>query len=80
MKKLHMVAFILLIIGGLNWLLVGLFDWGIADLIGKSLGRIIYILVGLAAIIELVKHKQNCVGCQTGTSASVPPTTSNAVG
>ncbi|MDL4842302.1 DUF378 domain-containing protein [Aquibacillus rhizosphaerae] len=54
MKKLDLVALILLIIGGLNWLLVGLFEW---DLVGGLFGgmdsvlaKIVYILVGLAAI------------------------------
>ncbi|MRH44359.1 DUF378 domain-containing protein [Aquibacillus halophilus] len=54
MKSLNLVAFILLIVGGLNWLLVGLFEW---DLVGGIFGgmdsiiaKIVYILVGLAAI------------------------------
>jgi len=45
---------ILLIIGGLNWLLYGLFQW---DLVGGLLGgmtswwaRAVYVLVGLAAL------------------------------
>jgi uncharacterized membrane protein YuzA (DUF378 family) len=57
MKTLNIVALVLLIIGGLNWLLVGLFEW---DLVGGLFGgmdsvlsKIIYILVGLAAIYSL---------------------------
>ena len=56
MKSLHSLAFILLIIGGLNWLLVGLFSWDIGALfggMGAGISRIIYVLVGLAAILEL---------------------------
>lgn len=54
MKMVDVVSFVLLIIGGLNWLLVGLFEW---DLVGGLFGgmdsviaKIVYILVGLAAL------------------------------
>ena len=63
MKTLHMIAFILLIVGGLNWLLVGVFGWDIGVLFGgqtELIPRIIYILVGLAAVYELFTHKKNC--------------------
>jgi uncharacterized membrane protein YuzA (DUF378 family) len=66
---MHMVAWILLIIGGLNWLLIGLFDWGIGKLFmnmgttGTWIERLIYILVGLSAIWELATHKSNCRMC-----------------
>lgn len=63
---MHKVSFILLIIGGLNWLLVGLFSWDISHWLGGMeafLPRIIYILVGLAAIYELVSHKRMCKMC-----------------
>lgn len=46
----------LLIIGGLNWLLVGVFGWDIGELLGGQgawIPRIIYILVGLAALVSL---------------------------
>ena len=69
MKKLHMVAFILLVIGGLNWLVFGLFGWDIGKIFGgmmMPISRAIYILVGLAAIYELATHKQNCKICSTG--------------
>lgn len=55
-----MVAYLLLIIGGLNWLLIGLFDWGIAEItdpISMMLTKTIYILVGLSAIYELLTYK-----------------------
>jgi len=66
-KVVHMVAFILLVIGGLNWLLVGLFDM---DLVSKifgemtTLSRVVYILVGLSAIYEIVTHKKLCTMCK----------------
>jgi uncharacterized membrane protein YuzA (DUF378 family) len=64
--KLHYVTFLLLAIGGLNWLLVGLFGWDIGQLFGgqmMGISRIIYILVGVSAIYEIVTHKQNCKIC-----------------
>lgn len=47
------IALILVIIGGLNWGLVGLFNYNLVDAIfgvGSTLSRIIYILVALAAL------------------------------
>ena len=66
MKALHGVAFILLVIGGLNWLLVGLFNWGIGDVIGMSLAKLVYILVGLSAIYLVSTHKKDCRQCSAG--------------
>jgi uncharacterized membrane protein YuzA (DUF378 family) len=70
-----MVAFILLVIGGLNWLLIGLFDWGIANLtdpISPVLTQAIYVLVGLSAIYEVVTHKANCRMCASSSTAAMP--------
>lgn len=58
MKTLYTVAFVLLIVGGLNWLLEGLFStWDLADYITDGGARLVYILVGISAIIELTKLK-----------------------
>ena len=56
MKTLTWIALILLIVGGLNWLLVGAFNFDlVAAVFGdmSSLSRIVYILVGLAALCIL---------------------------
>ena len=69
MKALHMIAWILLIIGGLNWLVFGLFQWDIGMLFGgmmSMVSRIIYVLVGLSALYELFTHKANCKMCSMG--------------
>ena len=67
MKGLHSIAFLLLIIGGLNWLLTGLFSsWNLADYLGSGITMIVYILVGLSAIVELVNHKSLCKKCDKG--------------
>jgi hypothetical protein len=59
-----MVTFILLVVGGLNWLLVGLFDWGVANVVGAGVAQLVYILVGLSAIYEVATHKGNCKACE----------------
>ena len=64
MKAIHIIAFILLVIGGLNWLLVA-FGWNlVAAIFGAgTVAQVIYVLVGLAAIFELVKHGKMCKMC-----------------
>ncbi len=69
---MHKLTFILLVIGGLNWLLLGLFSWEIGQLFGGQsalISRIIYVLVGLSAIYELATHKGNCKMCGKGEGA-----------
>ncbi len=57
-KTLDTIAMILLIIGGLNWGLIGInMDWNVVGMIFGSMGwllNLIYILVGLSAVYELV--------------------------
>ena len=56
MKVLYYIALTLVIIGALNWLLVGLFDFNlVSTLFGtiSILSRIIYILVGISGIISI---------------------------
>jgi len=52
-NPVDLLALILVIVGGLNWGLVGLFNYNLVDAIfgvGSTLSRIIYIIVGLAAL------------------------------
>ena len=64
MRALNILTQVLLIVGGLNWLLVGAIDFDlVAALFGdmSPLSRIVYVLVGLSAIyqaIQLVSGKQ----------------------
>ena len=61
----RIIAKILLIVGGLNWGLVGLFQFNLVDAIFGEMSlvsRFIYVLVGLAAVYKAVmwakaKHK-----------------------
>ncbi len=60
-----MVAFILLAIGGLNWLLFA-FGWNLVSAVfgaGTTLSMIVYVLIGLSAVEEVAMHKQNCRMC-----------------
>ncbi len=65
MKALHIIAFILLVIGGLNWLLVGLFNKDLFTMLGMHmtdvLPKIVYILVGLSAIWEAFTYNRKPV-------------------
>lgn len=50
---LYVITLILLIIGGLNWGLVGLFQFNLVEALfdfSPVIARLIYILVGLSAI------------------------------
>ena len=50
------IAFVLVIIGGLNWGLVGFFHFNLVDAIfgmGSVISRIIYVIVGLAAVYSI---------------------------
>lgn len=66
MKSVHVAAFTLLVIGGLNWLLYAVLGWDISRYLGgmdSAAARVIYILIGLAAIYELATHRRNCALC-----------------
>jgi uncharacterized protein len=55
-KLAFKVAMVLLIVGGLNWLLVGLFKWNLVRaLFGESvIARTIYVAVGVAALAVML--------------------------
>lgn len=60
MKTLDIIVAVLLVIGGLNWGLVGAINF---DLVGAIFGemsvlsRLVYCLVGLAAIYDIIMLK-----------------------
>lgn len=61
MKIIHCIALTLVIIGALNWLLVGLIDFNLVDtLFGASsiLSKIIYIIVGISGIWSLTFYSK----------------------
>lgn len=56
MKILYYIALTLVIIGALNWLLIGLFNFDlVATLFGTMsiLSRIVYVLVGISGILSI---------------------------
>jgi uncharacterized membrane protein YuzA (DUF378 family) len=74
MKTLHAIAFILLVIGGLNWLLVGAIGWDIGSLFGGQaaiISRIVYVLVGLSAVYIVATHKKTCKECAPSSSVAM---------
>lgn len=64
MKAAHIIAFILLIVGGLNWLLVA-FNWNLVTAIfgTGTITNTIYFLVGVSAIFEVATHGKTCKLC-----------------
>lgn len=69
MKALHVVAFILVLIGALNWGVLALTGWEVGQLFGgmdAAVSKLVYILVGLAAVYLVVMHKKDCKTCAAG--------------
>ena len=59
------IAKVLVLIGGLNWGLIGAFNWNLVNKIFGSISwleRLVYVLVGLSAILLIVKCK--CKACK----------------
>ena len=58
MKALNLITLLLIIIGGINWLLVGALQFDlVATIFGGQdalLASLVYILVGLSALYQLV--------------------------
>ncbi len=66
MKALHMLAFILLFVGGLNWGLIALFNLNLVNSIlgsAPSIEKIVYILVGASAVYIMATHMSDCKVC-----------------
>jgi len=56
MKALYNIALTLVIVGALNWLLIGLFEFDlVASIFGSmsAFSRIIYTLVGISGILSI---------------------------
>jgi uncharacterized protein len=57
MNALDYIAWVLVLVGGLNWGLVGAFEYNLVDSlfgVGSVLARVVYGLVGLAAIYIVI--------------------------
>ena len=74
-KVLHMVSFALLVIGGLNWGLIGLLNFNLVDTIfgvGGLIGKLVYILVGVSAVYIAATHKKSCRECGGMGGSTMP--------
>ncbi len=71
MKAVHVIAFILVVVGAINWGLVGLFNWNLVEaILGMgAIAKTVYVLVGLSGLTLLFTHKKSCKACM---SASAP--------
>ena len=69
---LDLVALVLIIVGGVNWGLIGAFDFNLVDALfgeGSVLSRIVYILVGIAALYAVMTASK--VANRTSSDADV---------
>jgi uncharacterized membrane protein YuzA (DUF378 family) len=68
MRAINLVTLVLLIVGGLNWGLVGLFEFDlVAAIFGEmsALSRLVYVLVGLSAVVQIASVTR---GADSGSS------------
>ncbi len=66
MCKICMVACGLMVVGALNWGLVGIFDFNLVSAIFgevSTASRVIYGLVGVAGLMTLIKCFKGCPAC-----------------
>lgn len=73
-KGIHMITFILVIIGGLNWLLFAVIKKDVGSFLPGGMegiaATVVYVLVGLSAVYEIATHKKNCKVCGSGMMKS----------
>ncbi len=65
MKSLHMLAFVLLVVGGVNWGLTAL-GFNLVNLVlggFPALEKLVYLLVGVSAVYLAATHMGECKAC-----------------
>ena len=74
MRAFDIITQLLIIVGGLNWLLVGAIDFDLVAAIfgGQNavLSRVVYILVGVSAIWQLIRFPVYMEDRQVTTASS----------
>jgi uncharacterized protein len=73
MKYLRFVVMLLMVIGALNWGLIGFFKYNlVADIFGmdSALTRLIYSLVGIAGLFGVAALCKSCCCCCGGSCGS----------
>jgi len=79
MKTVKKISYILVLVGALNWGLVGLIGLDlVAALFGDmtAVSRLVYALVGLSAVVVIFKNKKcsSCNSCNTCGDVAKPAT------
>jgi uncharacterized membrane protein YuzA (DUF378 family) len=65
-KLLHIVTMSLVIVGALNWGLIGLLDMNVVHSAFGAVPMVeqwVYVLVGVSALYVLLTHAQDCKVC-----------------
>lgn len=68
MKLVHVVAFVLTVVGALNWGLLALFNLNLVTmLVGEMpmLEKLVYVLVGASGLYLLLTHQADCKVCSS---------------
>jgi len=71
MKALHVIANVLVWVGGINWGIIGLgafagSDWNVVNMVlgaWPSVEWSVYVLVGLSAVWLVATHRKDCRAC-----------------
>ncbi|MFZ2500729.1 MAG: DUF378 domain-containing protein [Minisyncoccia bacterium] len=71
MKGLHSIAFLLTVVGGLNWglIAIGSYIGGNFNVVNLLLGSwssvetLVYLLIGLSTLSVVLSHKGSCTMC-----------------
>ena len=61
-----MVSFLLVVVGAINWGLVGLLGINVVNILFgtvPSVEKLVYVLVGAAGVVILLTHKSDCKIC-----------------
>jgi len=73
MKLIDILAAVLLVVGGLNWGLYGLFDLDLvasATGAGSAFSQFVYVAVGLAALYQAISLRSIQGSMESGRSAA----------
>ncbi|MBI4009344.1 DUF378 domain-containing protein [Candidatus Roizmanbacteria bacterium] len=65
-KMVHLLTYSLVVIGALNWGLVGLLNFNLVNaLLGSwpTVEKLLYIIVGASAIYDFTMHQRYCKYC-----------------
>lgn len=68
MRMLHMAGFTLVVLGAINWGLVGLADYNLVQMLTSSvagLEKLVYVLVGASGVYLAATHMGDCKVCSS---------------